>query len=365
MAQTEEMDADGFTAAERAYFSSQGANTDGLGGDDDSVTPAPDAVTPDPAIDNGAVVDAAKVDAPYVDPFDDLDKTAKTTKDKSGRVIPEANFRAVSEKYKATKGERDTLKQRLDALEGDSKAAREELARERELRTRIDERLKLFNEVIAPQATGQQPAAPPNPEEDIFGYVKWQNEQIEALKGQIGQTSQTLEDTTADAQMRSAYTADAQRFMGQTPDFAAAYNYMNKVRDANLARLGYKDPNQRAQIRMDEERGLVQQALQNRLSPAELIYGMAQDWGYQKAAPVVTPAPAVTAPAATNGATAPSVTEEIDRIAKGQLASKSLSSAGGSPAAAMTVEQLANMSEEDFEKYARKNPKLVEALMGG
>lgn len=114
---------------------------------------------------------------------------------------------------------------------------------------------------------------------------------------------------------------------------------------------------------MDEERGLVQQALQNRMSPAELIYGMAQDWGYQKAAPVVVP-PVVPAQAGA-AAGAPSVTAEIERIQKGQAASKSLSGAGGASAGAMTVEQLANMSEDEFAVYARKNPAVVKELMGG
>src|ERR1700737_726121 len=175
----EARDHEGFNAAERAYFASQGQNTEGLVDD----APASDAAIPDPAIDKptpdiAAVVDKA-VD-PASDPFDELEKVATDNKGKTGKVIPEANFRAVSEKYKLTKSERDTLRTRLEAVEADAKAAREETAKEREMRTRIDERLKLFNEVIAPQA-GEvaKPAPPPNPEEDIFGYVKWMAENHE------------------------------------------------------------------------------------------------------------------------------------------------------------------------------------------
>lgn len=370
MPQTAEaLDRDGFTPAEQAYFASQGQETEGLL-DNDAGSPAPDAGAPDPAIDAPAAdAGAAKVIDPAADPFDDLEQSAKPTRDKTGRVIPEANFRVVSEKYKLTKSERDDLKKRLEAVEADAKAAREETAKEREMRTRIDERLKLFNEVIAPQADAK-PEKPvrPNPEEDIFGYVKWLEEthasELADLKGQIGQTTQTIQDTTSETNLRSTYQASAQRFAQSNPDFVEAYNHTNRVRDAMLESIGYKNPKQRAQIRMDEERALVAQALQVGNDPASIIYGVAKSLGYVKAAPVAAADPAITIPAAATPA-APSVTEEIDRIAKAQAGSKSLSSGGGASVGPMTVETLANMTEQEFEAYARKNPNVVKELMGG
>lgn len=367
--QTEALDRDGFTPAEQAYFASQGQNTDGLVED----APASDAVIPDPAIDNGAPADvAAVVPDPNADPFDDLEKSAKPTRDKTGRVIPEANFRVVSEKYKATKTELADFKKKFEEFETARNADKAELAKEREMRTRIDERLKLFNEVIAPQADAK-PEKPvrPNPEEDIFGYVKWLEDshasELAELKGQIGQTAQTVHDTTAETQLRTTYQASAQRFAQTNTDFGDAYNHVNKVRDAMLESIGYSDPQQRAQIRMDEERALVDQALRSGKDPAATIYGVAKSLGYVKAAPVAAAAaaiPAAATPAAAASA-APSVTEEVERIAKAQAASKSLSSGGGAAVGPMTVETLANMTDSEFEAYARKNPKVVQELMGG
>lgn len=368
---SETVDRDGFTAAEQAYFASQGQVTDGLADDAGSGS---DATIPDPLVDapkpdaGAAVVDKAITPDPDADPFDELEKGAKQTRDKTGRVIPEANFRVVSEKYKSTKAERDDLKKRLDAAEARANSAEGETVKERELRTRIDERLKLFNEVIAPQADAQpQKPVRPNPEEDIFGYVKWLEDthasELAELKGQIGQTSQTIHDTTEETNLRTNYQADAQRFARDAPDFVEAYNHVNRVRDAMLESIGYADPNQRAAIRMNEEKELVATALKAGKSPAATIYGVAKSLGYVKAAPVVPAAPA--APAAAAPAAGPSVTEEIDRIAKAQAASKSLSSGGGASVGPMTVEQLANMSDGDFEAYARKNPNVVKELMGG
>jgi hypothetical protein len=362
----EALDRDGFTPAEQAYFASQGQNTDGLV-EDAPDTPASDAAIPDPAIDNGAVADvAAVVPDPNADPFDDLEKSAKPTRDKTGRVIPEANFRVVSEKYKATKAELADFKKKLEEIEAGRTTDRAELAKEREMRTRIDERLKLFNEVIAPQAGAdpQQPAPMPNPEENLFEAFNWAIAKLNDLEGKIGQTTQTIQHTEAETQLRTTYQADAQRFMGETPDFASAYQHVNRVRDAMLQEIGYSDPNQRAQIRMDEERALVDQALRSGKSPAATIYGVAKSLGYVKAAPVA--AAAAAAPAAAPAASAaPSVTEEVERIAKAQAASKSLSSGGGASVGPMTVETLANMTDPEFEAYARKNPNVVKELMGG
>jgi hypothetical protein len=360
----EVLDRDGFTPAEQAYFASQGQDVDGLL--DDTGSTAPDTGGADPVVD--PKVDTAAIVDPAADPFDELEKVATDNRGKTGKVIPEANFRAVSEKYKLTKSERDELRERVKSFEDRTKSIEGELAKEREMRTRIDERLKLFNEVIAPQAAGEPapPAEMPNPEEDIFGAFKWAADRIKQLEGQTSQTSQTLQDTAAETNLRTTYQADAQRFARETPDFLNAYNHVNRVRDQMLESIGYNDPNQRAQIRMDEERALVAQALQAGKSPAATIYGVAKSLGYAKAAPAAEPTPTVPgAQAAPATPAAPSVTEEIERIAKGQAASRSLSSAGGAPAGAMTVEVLANMTEPEFEAYARKNPNVVKELMGG
>jgi hypothetical protein len=362
MSTTQELDRDGFTAAERAYFESGGKVTEGLLNNepDDEPVATPESATPEPQ----PAAPAPAPPDPNADPFEDLEKVVKDNRAKTHKLIPEQNFRVVSEKYKTTKKERDELQKRLEALEGNSKSWQDELAKEREMRARIDERLKLFNEVIAPAAepTAQR-QAPPNPEEDIFGYLKWRDEEQERrfneLADRVGQTSQTIQSDRDESNLRSAYQQDATRFAQANPDFAQAYNHLNKVRDMMLENAGYTDPKQREQIRLNEERDLVTQTLKSGKSPAEVVYSIAKTLGY------ATSAAAPAAPAPAPAAQQPSVTAEIERLQKAQAASKTLSGSGGSAPAPMTVQALAAMSDEEFERYARKNPAVVKQLMGG
>lgn len=379
-----EVDAEGFTAAERAYFASGGANTEGLLSnepDDDVAAPEP-APSPSPA-PAPAAAEPAPAPAPAAkepEAPEDLDTIARVNRSKTGRVIPEENFRVVSSKYKERGAKIKELEQQLAERETKLKAWDGERAETEKLRERVarmDERLKLFSEALQPQE--QQPAAPkpkPNKEEDIFAYSDWLENRVEQLagaleevKGQVGQVGQTVQERDDDAALSDAYRSDAVAFARDNQDFGQAYVHLNRVRDAMLESIGYADPKERAQIRQNEEKALVARALQAGKRPAEVIYGVAKSLGYTKAAPAVDPAPApAAAPASAAPApapAAPSVTEEIERIQRGQVASRSLSSGGGAPAPAMTVEQLANMPEAEFEQYARKNPLVVKALMGG
>ena len=86
---------------------------------------------------------------------------------------------------------------------------------------------------------------------------------------------------------------------------------------------------------------------------------MAKLRGFSPRAPEPAPTAAATPPAETPA-------DRAARIQAGQQAAgRSLSGAGGAPAAEMTMETLAAMSESEFEAYAAKNPKRLAALMGG
>lgn len=96
----------------------------------------------------------------------------------------------------------------------------------------------------------------------------------------------------------------------------------------------------------------MQQALNSKRSPAELIYTIAKTRGYSGA---------VKAQQTTNSAA-----EKLDNIKRGQSAVVSLSRAGGSSGEGLTLETLANMSEEEFSRTVSKLSKSQQrALMGG
>lgn len=243
-----------------------------------------------------------------------------------------------------------------------------EVARLREMHTRGDERLRLLTQAMhgAPQA--QQPAAAqpraqaetvPNPEEDIFGYAK----HLEAKLARLEQGQQQMTDEQREAREYnttvSAYQSDIQRFAQTEPAFGAAYQHLIQSRAQELAYAGVPE-NQITKAIQADELALVRAAIASGVSPAERVFQMAKLRGFapKAAEPAPTPAPAA--------APAESAADRAARVQAGQQAAgRSLSGAGGAPAAEMTMERLAEMSEVEFEAYAAKNPRALAALMGG
>jgi hypothetical protein len=398
---------DKLTSAEEAFFTSGGSDTSAFEKPSPAApSPAPDAGTPAPgpaAREPAATVAGQPAPAapaapaagatasdPAVDEFDEFEREAfdeQGNAKNNGQFIRRANFRVVSGKYKATKEE-------LRAEREARKAEQTELSTLREKHSRLDERLRLFSEATAapkPGATAAtaqpavaQPAAdtpPPDPEQDIFGYVKWQGDQIVKLTAKVGETqqnvdktAQTFQESSADTQLRTAYGNDARRFAGENPDFGHAYTHYLTVRHATLEAAGYSDQAERRQIIEQEERDIVKRAFEGQRSPAATIYAIAKQIGYQKPAdppqpasageqaqpaPVAQPAAAAPAPAA------PSAVDQVNRVAAAQAASRSLSSAGGSPVIQMSIATLLDMSDPEFAAYERANPGVVKQLMGG
>jgi hypothetical protein len=401
---------DKLSPAEEAFFTSGGSDVSAFEKPSPAApSPVPDAGTPAPgapAREPAATVagqaapagtaaapaaGAAATD-PNVDEFDEFEREAfdeAGNARNNGQFIRRANFRVVSGKYKATKEE-------LRAEREARKVEQTELSTLREQRARLDERLRLFNETTAPKAGAPAPAAgqaapaagaaaadapPPDPEQDIFGYVKWQGDQIVKLTTQLGKTqenvdktAQTFQETTADQSLRTAYGNDARRFAGENPDFGSAYTHYLTVRHATLEAAGYIDQAERRQIIEQEERDIVKRAFEGQRSPAATIYAIAKQIGYQKpAAPpaVGDPALAATAQPAPGAApppaapAAPSAVDQVNKLAAAQAASRSLSSAGGSPVIQMSIDTLLAMSDSEFATYERANPGVVKQLMGG
>ena len=107
----------------------------------------------------------------------------------------------------------------------------------------------------------------------------------------------------------------------------------------------------------NDERDLVQGAISSKLSPAERLYRYAQAKGY-KSVPADNSGSEKTAGNA----------DGIDKLAlieKGQLATRSLASAGGGAPVGLTLESLLAMSTEEFGEFANKNGAKLKAMMGG
>lgn len=325
-------DGEALSAEETAFFESRGEKSEGL---------APETLEKKEPEKQPAKEADAK---PGEDVKVEVDETEETVEvENKGRFVRHGAFHK----------ERVMRKQEQEAR----RAAETKLAEQQQLFARADERLRLLNEALAPRQEATQQTAPPDPEQDIFGYVKWQANQIEQLKGGLNQTQQQAEVSKAEQYVVQTYQSDAVRFVKQQPDFGDAYAFLLQGRDAELKAFGMADPNERAQVIADEERSLVVRALNDRASPAERVYALAKARGFAPK-PVEAAKPGETAK--------PAAAEQIETIARGQAASKTLSSAGGSPSETLTAEALANMSEEEFAAYLAKTPRSQQrAMMGG
>lgn len=372
------------SAAEVAYLQSGGEKTEGLfpaedGGtqpspeakpsDADTAKPSPDGAVK-PAETQGA--DAATV----TDPDERIE-----TFDENGKPDPKGRF----VRYGALHESRARLKETAAQLEKD----RTELAKARELQARLDERLRIVAESEAALSAAEQPKpevdVKPDPNDDIFGAVKWQDRKIAELEAKLAQAGErTGKIETAEQQrereqaIARTYIADAQEFIQKTPDFLQAYEFMKAQRDAVLIEAGIADPNERARAILMDEKALVENAIRSGISPTERVYRIAKAAGYRPAAaaPAADPAArsngAQTNGTATNGAGAPSpsttpaatVSDEIARIAAGQNAARSTTTAGGSTPTNDTLESVLAMPQDEFIAWSAKNPRKLQALMG-
>ncbi|WP_311274799.1 hypothetical protein [Methylobacterium sp. WCS2018Hpa-22] len=327
---------DAFTAEEQAAFDAYASGE-----------PAPEAagaaepVAGGDAAPNAAAAAAAPAEAAAPGDVVDTDAEDGNADENKGKFVRHGAFHQERERRKAVERERDEARLQY---------------------ARMEERLKVLTEGARPAAAAQaapEPETPPDPNEDIFGYAKYLEKQIQDIRtGQTQMTEAQKAEREAQAQeaergqVLNSYRGDVQRVMAAQPEFAQAYEHLFQGRIAELKVYGMSEADAVKAVR-DDEFGLVQAAIAAGQSPAERILQLAKVRGF---AP--KPAEAAAAPAE-------SPAEKAARISRGQAASKSLSVAGGAAAGELTLEMLANMSEAEFDRVSAQNPVRVRALMGG
>jgi hypothetical protein len=333
--------AEGFTPEEQAAFDAYERGEDAPSAS--TAAPAPEAA---PAGGEAAPAAAA---APEAAPGEVVDPEAEagSPEENKGKFVRHGAFHQERERRKAVEKELSDLRERF---------------------ARGDERLRILSEAMQRPAGASQPATPaepakvPNPDEDIFGYAKYLEGQIEAIRA--GQTELTESQKKAEETRRandernevvSFYQQDLQRAAAADATLSDAYQHLFAGRVAELQLVGMSQEEATATVR-EEEFNLAQTARQRGQSPAALIAALAKTRGFAPKAAEAAPAPA--APAETPA-------QKAERVAAGQAGpGKSLSAAGGAPAGEVTFEMLAAMSERDFEAFAMKNPEKLARLMG-
>ena len=217
------------------------------------------------------------------------------------------------------------------------------LHEERRKRQEQDRKLQLLEERLSQIA---QPKEEPEPEIDVnenpVEYFKRQNDKLQQQLEQVTQGQQEQfqhqQQQAQVTQFKQAYASAAQEFSKQQPDFGDAYTHLVTGRMKELTAVGYTEQ-QAAMIAQNDEAAFVAKAFQDGVNPAERVYQFAVARGY---------APSQDKPADKK----PAEQVDLDAIEKG-VKQKSVSSMSGSPTENITLEALAEMSDEDFEKAVK------------
>lgn len=384
---------DGLTAEERGQFNAMrdggapGADVGGAdtvaGGAGDAAARKPEAGADDDDDDHDGEVEAKPGSQPA------LGADGKPAK------LPR---RVSYSRWQKAQDEIVALKKKLD---DDGKLSAENQAR-------LDERLRIINEALAPKpkaADAVDDDPEPDPDEDFLAHGKWMRRELARTQAALKEAHKGIETVNVDrqneaqqSQIVQAYDADASTFARTEPNFVPGYQWLMANRIAELAVYKYgKDMTEEGArltpaelnwikgVIQGEENDIVTMALKEGKSPAERIYKLAKARGYRPPAPVPqngagkpgngaaqnggkVPGSLADAAAAADvaGAARSSVSEEIAKVRKGVEDSTSLSTGGGAPSIVLTPERLANMPQDEFSALLeRLSPEELRLVTGG
>jgi hypothetical protein len=309
----------GLSAAEEAYFSSGGET---------EITTEPEP-SPDPSPEPQAL-------QPEPDP-----EPAPAERDEKGRFVPHQALHAEREEHKKTKAELEQIRQQQAILND------------------------RWNTLLTAtkQQEQPQPEAPPDPNEDIFAYAKWQGDQLKALQekieGREKAEQQQSQIAAQDQELWGHWSQSAQSYASEAPDFGDAVKFLSETRTNQLRALSAVDP------RFSDDNGILNQinaelksivvaAKERGENPARVVHELAKAYGFTG-----TKAPE---PAA-NG-----LTQKLAQIDAAQNASRTLAASPGRNAGdPISPEAIASMSNSEFEAWMKvpENAKRFQSMMGG
>lgn len=311
--------------AEREYFNSRGEK------------PIPDGDAEPVEAEAEASEPEADINEPEADEPDEAE-----AKDEQPEPEEEEKPKKKSVPYDSLHKERERRKEVERAL-----------AAEREKFTRADERMRLLFEAQQPK---QEAPPPPDPREDPIGAIEYTRQQMEAFQQQQQRAAQEYQQQQQLSAIDNTYRQSWGQFSAAKPDAIDAYNHFISVTGVFLDMQGVPQE-QINQLIENEERKIAYAAMQRGLNPAELIYERAKTMGY---------APKAAAPVEDDSA-ARKADADIDRRQKAAGASKSLGAASGARSgSAPTMQELADMSEDEYADFRAKiGERKWQKMMGG
>lgn len=214
---------------------------------------------------------------------------------------------------------------------------------------RADERMKM---IMGAQQQVAREVAPPDPDIDALGALKYVQTQLQQTQQQ--QTRQAQEFQQVQQINHIVQTAGnmERQYIVDNPDYNDASAYLLQSRFTELQEFGLTQEQANAQIENEKFQLAAQAVLQGKNAPA-LVMSMAKARGYTKKVAAAS--------------TAAASEEKLTNIAAGQKANASLSNVSGtSPkAGGYTARDLATMPDEEFNKlYASMTKAQQRAAFG-
>lgn len=219
---------------------------------------------------------------------------------------------------------------------------------------RAGERLRLLQQRTALDAAAAARNADPEPDPkaDPEAHYQWELRQHRRALETLHQQQVSAAQAQA-AQHQAALSGLEQQFvLAGHPDYYERVNFLRQRRNHELELMGYADPAERAQIIANETAMLVGGAIRQGRNPAAVAHELSERWGYQTAAPSASSA----SPATAAGAGQTSAADRVRDLQRKKAAATSLQAIPSRPAEGpVTLEDIANMDDETYERYIDKN----------
>lgn len=226
-------------------------------------------------------------------------------------------------------------RERRKKVESDFVAYREQEAARS---ARLEERLNMLSQTLRRPEPEAQPVDP------MVRLAKLE----ETIQQRVHREQQEQELQQVQQRFFSAVRAKEQEFVQEAPDYYEAVEFARGERMKDILSLGY--PEDQAERMLEQDIiNISDDAFRRGINPAKRFYDYAKSRGFskQEAAQVVKEQTA---------------TDKIKTIAAGQQAGKSLGSAPGSSQAALSLQALADMPQDEFDKI---DAKTWRKMMGG
>lgn len=248
-------------------------------------------------------------------------ETAEMTDDQVGQFFESGGEEPESQISEPQEKKQEEEPQQKEERKVNYGALHEERQRRKELQSKVEAMEGRFNQILQNlQPKEQIPAIEEDP-------VRNFDTRIGSVEQMLRQQLENNQRQHQEAAVINSYRQSAAVFAQENPDFNDAYSHFINSRRQELQAMGYA-PNEAQNILQQEEFAAAIRAMQNETNPAAMIYEAAKVRGYKKAEPQNS--------------------DKMKTIEKGVQASRV---SGGSPIAGnVTLESLAEMSDEEFSK---------------